>query len=340
MAGQLKINQLQLGDSATATNNFSLEVPSPPDGTLKLARGISGSTTQDVISISDLGDITLPNGLLVIGSVVIASDFSATGITNIYETHVNGISDFNDVTTFFSDATFAQQIISNRAGSTADGNGQIYLNGATSNRIDYNVNGLGAPSMAGRSQGTKINLRPGAFGGTSTDYAIGINSSTLWFSTSTTTADFRFYGGNATAALITGDGNFTIVGATATKASGTTWANPSDRRLKENIQDYTKGINELNQLKIHTWQYNGYANTTKGLKGMGVIADEIAEVLPETIGTYLETLPNEVEPLEFKKVDSSEITWLLVKAVQELSAQVISLQQQVSSLQTNIASPS
>jgi hypothetical protein len=218
------------------------------------------------------------------------------------------------------------------AGGTATGDGQIYLNGDTLNRIDYNVNGLGAPSMAGRSQGTKINLRPGAFGGTSTDYAIGINSSTFWFSTSSTSADYKFYGGATLAATVTGDGQLTIVGATATKASGTTWANPSDRRLKENIRDYTRGLAELNQLKIHEWEYNGYGNTTKGLKGMGVIADEIITVLPETVGTYLETLPNEVEPIEFKKVDSSEVTWLLVKAVQDLSAQVDLLKQELASL--------
>jgi hypothetical protein len=31
------------------------------------------------------------------------------------------------------------------------------------------------------------------------------------------------------------DGNFTITGPTAVKSSGTSWTNPSDRRIKKNI---------------------------------------------------------------------------------------------------------
>lgn len=58
MAGQVKINQVQLGDHATATNNFVLQVPTPPDGTLKIARGNVGATTQDVMAIDASGNAT------------------------------------------------------------------------------------------------------------------------------------------------------------------------------------------------------------------------------------------------------------------------------------------
>ena len=58
MAGQLKINTIQLGDSATATNNFVLSVPTVPDGTVKLSRGNAGATTQDVLTISAAGVVT------------------------------------------------------------------------------------------------------------------------------------------------------------------------------------------------------------------------------------------------------------------------------------------
>lgn len=57
MTGQLNVNTVQLGTSTTATNNFVLTVPTVQDGTVKLARGNAGSTTQDVLSIDTLGNI-------------------------------------------------------------------------------------------------------------------------------------------------------------------------------------------------------------------------------------------------------------------------------------------
>lgn len=57
----IKANAVQIGQSGTATQNFTLAVPSSPDGTIKLARGNAGATTQDVISVDASGNI---NGLV------------------------------------------------------------------------------------------------------------------------------------------------------------------------------------------------------------------------------------------------------------------------------------
>ena len=116
-------------------------------------------------------------------------------------------------------------------------------------------------------------------------------------------------------------GNLTIAGATATKASGTTWANPSDVRLKDNISDFTKGLTELQQVNVKTWNYNGKAGTNIGTKGMGVIADEIMQLLPETVDTYKAKLnPEDEIETDIKRFNATEITWLLVNAVKELNA--------------------
>ena len=55
----LKSNSVQIGQSATATQNFTLSVPSSPDGTIKLARGNSGATTADILSVNASGNVTL-----------------------------------------------------------------------------------------------------------------------------------------------------------------------------------------------------------------------------------------------------------------------------------------
>lgn len=102
-------------------------------------------------------------------------------------------------------ATFTGQIQSTLANNTATGGGQVYLNGATGNRIDFNQNGVAAPAFTTRSIGTKIVLWPNV-GASSTDYAIGIEGSTLWNSVDTTSASFKWYGGTTLAATLTGAG--------------------------------------------------------------------------------------------------------------------------------------
>jgi len=57
----IKANSVQIGQSSTATQNFTLSVPSSPDGTIKLARGNSGATTQDILSVSSSGLVTVNN---------------------------------------------------------------------------------------------------------------------------------------------------------------------------------------------------------------------------------------------------------------------------------------
>jgi len=66
MAGQLKVNQVQLGDSATATQNFTLQTN--VDGTAKLARGNAGATTQDILTIDTNGKVDLLNLVRSIGA--------------------------------------------------------------------------------------------------------------------------------------------------------------------------------------------------------------------------------------------------------------------------------
>jgi hypothetical protein len=133
---------------------------------------------------------------------------------------------------------------------------------------------------------------------------------------------------------LTDGGNLTITGATATKASGTTWANPSDQRLKNNIRDYEKGLAELMQVRVREWEYNGKGGTTEGMKGLGVIADEVMTVLPNTVENYDAKLnADDKEKTAIKKFDATEITWLLVKAIQEQQALITSLTARIAALE-------
>jgi hypothetical protein len=58
MAGTVKTNIVQLGDSATATQN--LVVRTNVDGTFTIARGNAGATTQDILTIGADGSVAAP----------------------------------------------------------------------------------------------------------------------------------------------------------------------------------------------------------------------------------------------------------------------------------------
>jgi hypothetical protein len=144
-------------------------------------------------------------------------------------------------------------------------------------------------------------------------------------------------GGNAAkseAMRIDSSGGLILVGSTAQKATGTTWSNPSDQRLKDNIRDYTKGTNELMQVRVREWEYNGKGGTTEGMNGLGVIADEVMTILPNTVETYDAKLnADDEETTAIKKFDATEITWLLVKTVQEQQTIINDLKARVETLE-------
>jgi hypothetical protein len=76
----LKSNSVQIGQSATATQNFTLSVPSSPDGTIKLARGNSGATTADVLTVASDGRLSFDKPPT--GSIIQVVGYEFVGATN------------------------------------------------------------------------------------------------------------------------------------------------------------------------------------------------------------------------------------------------------------------
>jgi len=105
------------------------------------------------------------------------------------------------------------QFQSTQANSTTTGGGQIYLNSATGNRIDFNTNGVAAPTFTTRSIGTKLVLYP-LLNASNVDYALGIDNNTLWYSIpETTTHQFKWYAGTTNIATLFGNGNAYVSGS-------------------------------------------------------------------------------------------------------------------------------
>jgi hypothetical protein len=122
-------------------------------------------------------------------------------------------------------------------------------------------------------------------------------------------------------------GNMAIMGPTATKASGTTWANPSDIRIKKNITPYMAGLKEILELRPIQFEHNGFADTEDGRVCWGYLADDVAKVMPECVSVHTKQLANK-ETIDLKLLDTSNISLALVNAVRTLASRVSLLEMQ------------
>jgi len=87
----------------------------------------------------------------------------------------------------------------------------------------------------------------------------------------------------------------------------------SDKRLKDNIKPIENALDKVNKISGVTFQWNEISQKETGKKDVGVIAQEIEEILPELV----ETRSN-----GYKAVDYPKLTALLIEAVKDLSNQV------------------
>src|SRR6185295_14206470 len=77
------------------------------------------------------------------------------------------------------------------------------------------------------------------------------------------------------------NGNFTIAGAVATKASGTAWVAASDERIKNVTGDYQPGLAEIIALQPKRFTYKG--NETQYAPGTDF--DDPTAPIPEEVRT-------------------------------------------------------
>jgi hypothetical protein len=89
----------------------------------------------------------------------------------------------------------------------------ISISNGTSNILDFAAAGVNAPTTTTLSAGTKLLLYP-ALSASQVDYAIGIDSATLWNSVPVNSTSFKFkwYGATTEVAFLDGVGNFRTSG--------------------------------------------------------------------------------------------------------------------------------
>jgi hypothetical protein len=119
--------------------------------------------------------------------------------------------------------------------------------------------------------------------------------------------------------------------------SSTTWTNPSDVRIKEDIRDEEIGLSFINDLRPRTFRYRKEKDIPEGLRSHvagsenryktdkyehGFIAQEVKEVIDKHNLKDGFDMWSEDPSDGRQRVGPTSVIPMLIKAIQELSAEV------------------
>jgi hypothetical protein len=122
----------------------------------------------------------------------------------------------------------------------------------------------------------------------------------------------------------------------AAKPTSSSWTVVSDERVKTNIQDYTTGLTEILQINPKTFDYNGKAGFDTTTGNIGIIAQDVKDIMPETINTYNAKLnEDDTEDTELFNFDSHPVQFALINAIKELNSKIEALEAKIQILEGN-----
>lgn len=109
----------------------------------------------------------------------------------------------------------------------------------------------------------------------------------------------------------------------AAKPTSALWTIASDSRIKENITPYAKGLKELMLINPINYDYNGLGGFKKGKGGVGIIAQEILNILPDSVSSVKGKLnESDKEEIDILNFNGHELTYVLINAIKEQQAQI------------------
>ena len=207
-SGNLYFTNTRVVSALIAGDSITIEANGRISANISVNTSLLNLTTADVRETSNLyftntRVVTAVTPLLTTANVIETS-------ANLYFTNARVLSALTGNVTIGNLLTTGQIVVT-APGSAETGAGQIYLNGATNNRIDWAAVGTGSPTFTTRSDGTKVVLYP-SIGGSTVDYAMGIDAATMWSSVPEYGDSFKFkwYGATTEIASLTGTGTFTV----------------------------------------------------------------------------------------------------------------------------------
>lgn len=355
----------------TSHAGLTLDAFGTGDSAVTLWRKADGTAAAPTALLNgDYIGVIYAQGCNAAGSYAVGGSFSilanqawsaaAQGTAAIIATTPNGTtSTVNSLTLAGNTATFSGTVsipagssLALNSGSTSagrlscDGNntfasigsatGAFYIQRSDGSTNLLSVNNAGNGTFAGNvtlgGQYLYLNNASGAVNGTGGPLLYGDNGYIiLKLGSAASGLVLQPYTGSTILFTVDPSGNMTINGAQATKASGTTWANPSSRNIKQDIQPYEKGLQAVLALNPVTYSFNEASGFPTDDEHIGLVHDETAH-MPEMHRTA--TIGQGDDAREVDALDCSAITFCLINACKELAAQNAALSARLQALES------
>jgi hypothetical protein len=289
-----------------------------------------------VLATNTTGSYNTGNGVYALGLNSTGSNNSATGYLALYhntagDNTANGFNALAANTTGSPNDAFGYIALqSNKTGGNNAAFGAYALQFSTQN--DNTGIGVGAISqITSGSSNTALGYNAGqGLTGGSGNIAIGANAQ-LPSATGSNQLSIGnwIYGLNGNIGIGTAAPTALLsVNGSANKPGGGSWAVFSDARLKQQIKQYTDGLDALMRINPVSFHYNAASGFDTRPEYVGVIAQELMQVAPYMVNTAAKG----EEKKEYYQVDNSAMTYMLINAVKEQQAMIDELKKEVEDL--------
>ena len=337
-----RLGQIPLGVFTDASNNVG--IGAAPSGTYKLEVTGTGRFTGALTGTSATfsGDVSINKSASTL-SLASTGTYSVLAFTN---TGTGGnivvnntpLMDIQCNTIKFTDSTGANQklILSSTGAATFSSSvtaGGNIINGSSANGLTFatynhvitstsltDTRGIGFYANDG-TQNPRAWIKHVTASGSQ---YLEFNSD---WSSATTFANFAFLNGKIGIGTTSFTYQLQLSTDSAAKPTSSLWTIASDKRIKENINPYKKGLQELLKINPIIYDYNGLGGFIKGKGGVGIIAQEIIDILPDSVSSIKaklnETDEDETDILNF---NGHELIYVLINSIKEQQATITSLQ--------------
>jgi Chaperone of endosialidase len=122
---------------------------------------------------------------------------------------------------------------------------------------------------------------------------------------------------------------------TAAKPGGGSWTATSDVRLKENVQPFTEGLDEVMQIDPVTYHYIAATGHDTQVQHVGVIAQQLQSVAPAMVAENPMELQDGTTG-NYLSVDPSAFTYMLINGMKEQQKIIEAQQKQIEELNARL----
>jgi len=151
--------------------------------------------------------------------------------------------------------------------------------------------------------------------------------------------------------LLRGSGSTGFLGVNVTNpaerlhVNGNTQTNgifiTSDKRLKQNVNDFKYGLKEVMELRPLTYDYTGEAGMASVKNNIGLFAQDLQKIAPELVSEFTHTQEDDEGNVTYKKeylkIYDTGIKYILINAIQEQQEIIETQEEKIATLEERLA---